>query len=232
MDLARQHVDLSRRCCRELSAAGAAALATVAVILPAWGAEVLVEAETFDEYGGWILDSQFVDQMGSPYLLAHGLAVPVANARTKVHVPEAGQYRVWVRAKDWVPSHHPGRFHVSINGESLKVEFGANGKDWAWQDGGLVQLSPGAIPIELVDGIHQRASRHHQRARGVRRSTEEEEWPLKKLPLLCWVSCFSRCRYAAQEPNVIIVFTDDQGFVEALLRQDGVATMCFLHGAG
>jgi hypothetical protein len=45
-------------------------------------AEVLVEAEAFADRGGWVLDPQFMDQMGSPYLLAHGLGKPVANAKT------------------------------------------------------------------------------------------------------------------------------------------------------
>ena len=136
----------------KFSAVWAAALATTfATILPSLGAEILIEAGAFDEYGGWILDSQFVDQMGSPYLLAHGLGVPVASAKTKVHIPEAGQYRVWVRAKDWVPSHHPGRFQVRINGTPLDIEFGANGKDWTWQDGGTVRLGPESVTIELKD---------------------------------------------------------------------------------
>jgi len=41
---------------------------------------VLVEAESFSNKGGWSGDQQFVEQMGSPYLLAHGLGEPVADA--------------------------------------------------------------------------------------------------------------------------------------------------------
>ena len=33
---------------------------------------VLIEAEGFKKRGGWVLDQQFMDQMGSPYLLAVG----------------------------------------------------------------------------------------------------------------------------------------------------------------
>ena len=62
---------------------------------------VLVEAEDFADYGGWVLDSQFESQMGSPYLLAHGLGRPVAAARTTVSIPEAGEYAVLVRTRDW-----------------------------------------------------------------------------------------------------------------------------------
>lgn len=114
-------------------------------------AHVLVEAEDFDDYGGWILDSQFETQMGSPYLLAHGLGVPVSDATTTVDLDLVGTYRVWVRAKDWVPSHHPGRFTASINDQQLAVEFGANGHDWCWQDAGPVELPSGRTTITLHD---------------------------------------------------------------------------------
>jgi hypothetical protein len=82
---------------------------------------VLVEAEGFDEHGGWVLDQQFMDRMGSPYLLAHGLGVPVADAVTTVSFPSRGIYKMWVRTKDWVPGtwESPGRFagHVGIAGQ-------------------------------------------------------------------------------------------------------------------
>lgn len=112
---------------------------------------ILVEAEAFYEYGGWVLDSQFETQMGSPYLLAHGLGRPVVDARTTIVVPLAGQYTVWVRSKDWVPSRHPGRFTLSINGTTLGTEFGANGRDWSWQSAGVVDLSEGDSELALHD---------------------------------------------------------------------------------
>ena len=40
--------------------------------------ELLVECESFEDHGGWVVDPQFVEQMGSPYLMAHGLGQPVA----------------------------------------------------------------------------------------------------------------------------------------------------------
>jgi len=112
---------------------------------------ILVEAEAFDDYGGWVLDSQFETQMGSPYLLAHGLGRPVADATTVIEVTEAGHYEVWVRAKDWVPSHHPGRFRLSVDGVVLDIEFGANGQDWSWQSGGTVVLPRGRVRLALID---------------------------------------------------------------------------------
>ncbi|MBT3291301.1 MAG: hypothetical protein HN380_28415, partial [Victivallales bacterium] len=34
---------------------------------------ILVEPESFDQLGGWVVDQQFMDQMGSPFVLAHGI---------------------------------------------------------------------------------------------------------------------------------------------------------------
>ena len=114
-------------------------------------AEVLVEAEGFNDRGGWVVDPQFMDQMGSPYLLAHGLGKPVANAKTEVEFPETGAYHLWVRAKDWVPSHHPGRFKVLVNGQELAETFGANGQDWSWQRGGQIEVKDKNVALELKD---------------------------------------------------------------------------------
>ncbi len=118
---------------------------------PSPASGILVEAEDFDSYGGWVLDSQFETVMGSPYLLAHGLGRPVADATTVISVAKAGDYHVWVRAKDWVPSHHPGRFSLSINSVVLETEFGANGLDWSWQSAGKVSLPQGEVALALHD---------------------------------------------------------------------------------
>lgn len=112
---------------------------------------ILIEAEEFENFGGWVLDSQFEMQMGSPYLLAHGLGRPVADATTDVTLADSGDYVVWVRTKDWVPSHHPGRFTMSINGEMLAKELGASGQDWAWECAGELSLPKGRATLALHD---------------------------------------------------------------------------------
>jgi hypothetical protein len=113
--------------------------------------DILVEAESFADRGGWVVDQQFMDQMGSPYLLAHGLGKPAANASTEAVIPSAGEYRLWVRTKDWVPSGHPGTFKVLLNGEPVAKVFGESGKGWAWEDGGTANLAAGKCKIELQD---------------------------------------------------------------------------------
>ena len=51
---------------------------------------ILLEAEAFADHGGLKLDTQFIREMGSPYLLAHGLGTPVKDATTTFEVKEAG----------------------------------------------------------------------------------------------------------------------------------------------
>ena len=116
---------------------------------------VLVEAEGFARRGGWVVDPQFMDQMGSPYLLAHGLGQPVADATTEVAFPSTGTYRIWVRTKDWVAQWNvpgaPGKFQLLINGKALETTFGTQGAQWHWQEGGSVAITGRAARLALHD---------------------------------------------------------------------------------
>lgn len=113
---------------------------------------VWLEAESFQEHGAWSVDAQFVDNMGSPYLLATGLGRPVADATTHAKMPQAGEYRLWVRCKNWLPEHSPGRFQVLVNGKASGVNFGAAAEGgWRWIDGGPFNLPAGEIEFRLHD---------------------------------------------------------------------------------
>jgi hypothetical protein len=62
------------------------ALLLVTVLLQSIANNVFLEAENFDNKGGWVVDQQFMDLMGSPYLMAHGMGVPIADAvTTRIH---------------------------------------------------------------------------------------------------------------------------------------------------
>ena len=116
---------------------------------------IFVEAESFDDVGGWSLDTAFTQIVGSPYLLAHGLGQPVKDASTKIDVAAAGKYRLWVRTKDWVAHWKapgtPGRFQLTINGKPVDTTFGTQGVDWHWHAGGEVELPKGEITLGLHD---------------------------------------------------------------------------------
>ncbi|MCF7955405.1 MAG: FAD-dependent oxidoreductase [Phycisphaerae bacterium] len=125
---------------------------------------VFVECEAFDDTGGWVVDSQFMDEMGSPFLLAHGLGTPVDDAVTTVKFNRKGNYRVWVRTRDWVAPWKkadtpkakraygaPGKFKVLIDGEALETTFGVKGDQWSWHDGGAVEISRKEIKLGLHD---------------------------------------------------------------------------------
>ncbi len=121
--------------------------------------QVFVEAESFDDHGGWKLDTQFIRIMGSPYLLAHGLGEPVDDATTTVTFPETGEYKLWVRTLNWVEkfgdkvdaSAAPGRFQVKIGGKTVEHEFGKTGAEWHWEDGGTVTINDKETKIALAD---------------------------------------------------------------------------------
>ena len=123
--------------------------------LPTGEETVEVEAEWFEDYGGWVNDTQFMDQMGSPYLLAHGLGKPVADAKTRFKA-KGGKYNVWVRTKNWTAPWHPdigaGTFNLVVNGEKLPNLLGCQGKgEWLWVKADDVTLKDGENTLALHD---------------------------------------------------------------------------------
>ena len=122
---------------------------------------LFMEAEGFSDRGGWELDQQSMDEMGSPYLLAHGLGVAVKDATTKATFPSSGRYRVWVRTKDWVAPWGapgaPGKFQVVIDDKPLDEVFGTKSAVWHWHDGGTVEVGEEAsVALHDLTGFEGR----------------------------------------------------------------------------
>lgn len=162
---------------RYLTALASLTLATSLVS----GAEVVwCEAELFDDAGGWLQDSQFVDQMGSPYLLAYGLEGPGKDARTTAVVPAAGKYRLWVRTRNWLPEFSPGRFQVVLGGKTVDHVFGqGKAQGWVWEDGGVQQLGQGPLEVRLRD-----LTGHYGRCDAVVLASDLAYRPPNELPAL------------------------------------------------
>ncbi|CAM4217085.1 FAD-dependent oxidoreductase [Zobellia roscoffensis] len=115
--------------------------------------DVLLEAESFDNPGGWLVDPQFVEQMGSSYLNAHGMGKPVKNASTKVNFNKSGSYHIWVRTMNWVPGEWeaPGKFQLKVNEVVLDTVLGTR-SGWGWQYAGETKINKkNETHIELVD---------------------------------------------------------------------------------
>ena len=133
----------------------------LALLVAAWlakplaAANIWIEAESFEQKGGWQVDQQMIEGMGSPYLIAHGLGTPVKDALTNVRIDTAATYNVYVRTYNWTAPWHaatgPGGFKVAINGKRLPVTVGQTGDRWQWQKAGTVNLKRGKATLALCD---------------------------------------------------------------------------------
>ncbi|SFS95281.1 FAD dependent oxidoreductase [Porphyromonadaceae bacterium NLAE-zl-C104] len=129
--------------------------AMVANVIIAQSPSLLVEAENFSKKGGWVVDQQFMDLMGSPYLMAHGMGVPVADAEMSVEFPTTGEYDVYVRTFNWTSPWYegegPGKFQLRLNGEKVGSELGTAGNEWYWQKAGTVNIKKKDNVVSLQD---------------------------------------------------------------------------------
>ena len=125
---------------------------------------VMVLATTFADKGDWIVEQQFVLQMGSSYLLAHGIGTPLEkDAVTTVEVPAEGDYHLLVRTKNWTAfwseGKTPGIFSVKVDDVADAAEFGTGCEGatrseraaWYWQQGGTWHLTAGTHTLALHD---------------------------------------------------------------------------------
>ena len=105
---------------------------------------ILVEAESFANAGGWSIDQQFIFEMGSPYLIAHGMGTAVEDAVTTISIPKQGRYHIYVRTYNWTSpwseKRGAGAFRVGIDGTLLGEELGSTGKAWMWQYAGAADI--------------------------------------------------------------------------------------------
>ena len=120
------------------------------------GEVILVEAESAvaeGTEGGWKLDQQLIDQIGSSVLLAHGLGEPVADAEMKINVNEPGRYQIFARTRNWTApwNEAAGTFTLTIDGKEIDHQFGAGSAEWEWEPGGEISLMKGEHKIALHD---------------------------------------------------------------------------------
>lgn len=117
--------------------------------------EIWIEAESFCHKGGWLIDQQSMETIHSAYLMAHGMGVPVEDAYTDVEIEESGKYYVWALTRDWTAvwdvKDSAGKFRAKVDDTVLEHILGTNGKEWAWQLAGCVELTSGTHKLALQD---------------------------------------------------------------------------------
>ena len=122
---------------------------------PARAETHLIEAEQFANRGGWGVDTQFIESMGSPYLIAHGLGQPVADAATTLKIGKPGTYKIWVRTLDWSKrlgrASGAGAFELLVNGKKSGGSLGVGPDAWTWQPAGEATLPAGDTTLALRD---------------------------------------------------------------------------------
>ena len=116
---------------------------------------ILIEAATFADYGGWVVDTQSFETQKSAYLMAHGIGVPVADAETGFDVPQSGRFNVFVRTRNWSSVWNRGDaagiFQLKIDGCALENIAGAGKSVWHWHFAGNVFLEAGQHTLSLHD---------------------------------------------------------------------------------
>lgn len=116
---------------------------------------IFLEAESFHNCGGWVVDTVPMHRMGSACLMAHGAGVPVADAETGIDIDCPGEYHLFARTRDWTAvwgrGTPAGRFTLRIDGIDLPTELGTNGEEWAWQKAGSIRLTRGKHRLALHD---------------------------------------------------------------------------------
>jgi hypothetical protein len=186
------------------------------LLRPLGAADLYVEAEGFSNKGGWVVDQQFMDVMGSPYLMAHGLGVPVAVASTRVTFPESGVYYVYVRTYNWTSpwkqGEGPGKFKLSVNGHELPAILGTKGDRWEWQEAGKVSVKGMEATLSLHD-----LSGFNGRCDAIYFTTEKETIPPSSIREL---DVFRRKKLAI--PDV----PPSGGTYDLIVVGGGIAGMC------
>lgn len=117
--------------------------------------QLFIETESFDNKGGWVVDQQFMDQMGSPYLMAHGLGKPVSDASTQITLPEIGMYNIYIRTYNWTSPWYqgdgPGKFQLLVNNKVVGDNLGIHETSWQWVKAGVYNAKEITAVLSLKD---------------------------------------------------------------------------------
>lgn len=91
--------------------------------------------------------------MGQAYLMAADKpGIPVKPAVHSFKLQSDGNYRVWVRTKNWKVPEAPGKFILSVDDNKLGNICGKMPADkWYWELAGSIELKAGIHTIKAID---------------------------------------------------------------------------------
>ena len=114
---------------------------------------IWLDAVAFRSHGGWKTETQFVREMGQAYLIACDRpGVPVADAEEAFFAQKGGNYRFWVRTKNWKLPEGPGAFALAVDGKEVGNICGQKpNTGWYWELAGNVTLSSGKHLLSVRD---------------------------------------------------------------------------------
>ena len=120
---------------------------------------IWIDAVDFKDYGGFVKETQFVREMGQPYLLADGVGTPIQPASTSFKVTEDGYYRFHIRTKNWCPEYNPDGLVIEVDG--VKSEYVCSNThtfNWKFEAAGDFNLTKGEHILKVYDTKGDRKS--------------------------------------------------------------------------
>lgn len=113
---------------------------------------IWIDALEFDDYGGFIKDTQFVAEMGQGYLMADGAGTPVEPATVKFTVAENGYYRFFIRTKNWCAGYDPDGLQLAVDGRlSPHVSGVMQIQHWYFEVAADFTLTAGEHELRVYD---------------------------------------------------------------------------------
>ncbi len=113
---------------------------------------VWIDALDFEEYGGFVRETQFVREMGQGYLIADGVGQPVSSAKTTFSVAENGMYRFFIRTKNWCTDYSPDGLQIAVDGVKSEHICGKmHTQGWYFEIAADFKLEAGEHTLEVLN---------------------------------------------------------------------------------
>jgi len=181
---------------------------------------LFIEAESFSKLGGWLVEQQSIRQMGSSYIMAHGLGIPVEDACETITISQKNKWIFWVRTRDWSAvwsrGTSAGTFQLLVDHKATPVILGTNGSVWKWQKAGTVVLDKGLHEIALHD-----LTGFNSRCDAIYLTTDENDIPPDE-----------NIRLAEfRKEKLHISIEDDPCIYDLAIAGGGVAAVCCAYAA-